>query len=85
MPDLPQGLFTAGAGAYDMVYGAAPTAFMVWAEASGAGKISDGLGMLVEQAAISFFIWTGKQPESGIVIDACRSGDISQQADPGTG
>lgn len=43
--------------AYDMVYGK-PTAFMRQALHRGA-RVSDGLGMLVEQAADAFLLWRG--------------------------
>ena len=52
---------------YDMVYKSKPTAFMQWAKDHGALNVSDGLGMLVGQAALSFQIWTGKMPKTDIV------------------
>jgi shikimate dehydrogenase len=59
--------------AYDMVYGSEPTQFMLWAQDRGCEKISDGLGMLVEQAAESFNLWRGVRPETQTVYSELRS------------
>lgn len=48
--------------AYDMLYQAQPTPFMELAKRGGARHISDGLGMLIEQAAESFLVWRGVRP-----------------------
>ncbi|WP_027966034.1 shikimate dehydrogenase [Halomonas halocynthiae] len=71
LPPLCDGLFADGSVAYDMMYGAEPTVFMRWADAQGA-KTLDGLGMLVEQAAASFSIWRGKQPDVTPVLATLR-------------
>lgn len=57
---------------YDMMYAKEPTPFMSWARQHGAVKSSDGLGMLVEQAAESFSVWRGMLPQTGPVISAVR-------------
>lgn len=72
MPPLPSGIFAPGALAYDMVY-AKRTPFMVFAQEQGA-RVSDGLGMLVEQAAESFFIWRGVYPETQAAMAMLRRG-----------
>jgi shikimate dehydrogenase len=76
MPPLPDSLLapssdTAKTACYDMMYGAVPTPFMSWARQRGA-IASDGLGMLVEQAAESFDLWRGIRPQTNQVLDALR-------------
>jgi shikimate dehydrogenase len=71
LPDCDNGSFGPGTLAYDMMYSAQPTVFMRHAESLGA-RSADGLGMLVEQAAESFFLWRGVRPDSGAVLRALR-------------
>ncbi len=70
---LPEGLVTANTWCYDMMYSADMTPFNLWAKAQGACCQLDGLGMLVEQAAESFFIWRGVKPNTQPVIEAIRA------------
>jgi shikimate dehydrogenase len=70
---LPPGIFNRCMLAYDCVYGASPSAFMAQALRGGAEQVSDGLGMLVEQAAESFFIWRGVRPSTEPVYRMLRA------------
>ncbi len=72
LPPLPDGLFGADALAYDMMYGKGLTAFLSYAQAQNAAHLADGLGMLVEQAAESFWIWRGVRPDTRPVMQALR-------------
>jgi shikimate dehydrogenase len=72
IPPLPPGLINSGTRCYDMAYGKKPTAFLVWAEAQGVIERSDGLGMLVGQAAESFDIWRHVRPDVKPVIEKLR-------------
>jgi shikimate dehydrogenase len=72
LPPLPDGLLTEGGWCYDMMYASTATPFMQWAQKQGAALILDGLGMLVEQAAESFYLWRGVKPETMPVIQKVR-------------
>lgn len=73
LPALPDGLSVERSVCYDMMYGAQETPFNRWARQKGAIRTLDGLGMLVEQAAESFFIWRGVRPQTAAVIESLRS------------
>ena len=71
LPPIPATVFGPGSFAYDMMYGSAPTVFLHFAQQHGAA-VRDGLGMLVEQAAESFFVWRGIRPGTAAVYDELR-------------
>jgi len=48
------------------------TPFMKWARENSALEVTDGLGMLVEQAASAFAFWHGIAPETKEVIKSLR-------------
>jgi shikimate dehydrogenase len=59
---------------YDMMYQNEPTVFLAWArEHQPDCQIRDGLGMLVGQAAESFYLWRGVHPKTQPVIEALRA------------
>ena len=72
LPPVPDTVFGDHSFVYDMMYAAQPTPFMQLAVRHGA-TVRDGLGMLVEQAAESFFIWRGVRPQTAPVYDWLRS------------
>jgi len=70
IPEIPPGVAT-GALCYDLMYGK-QTPFMKWAMKNSALSVTDGLGMLVEQAASAFAFWHGKTPETKEILKSLR-------------
>ena len=66
---LPKALFSGTKLAYDLFYSAEKTVFMQEALENGAEKVSDGWGMLVEQGAESFRLWTNLIPDTSRLLD----------------
>ena len=69
---VPPSVLQSGGMACDLMYGPAAQGFMQWATAGGA-QARDGLGMLVEQAAESFYVWRGVRPPTAPVLAELRA------------
>lgn len=70
LPPVPSGSFAPGCLAYELAYGKGITPFLGAARSAGAGRIADGVGMLVEQAAEAFEWWRGVRPDTASMIKA---------------
>ena len=73
VPPVSRNIINKNTFCYDLMYSSDKTVFIKWAIENGALRASDGLGMLVEQAAESFFIWHGVKPNTAKVIEALKN------------
>ena len=72
---LPFGIAGARTTAVDLSYGEAAIPFLAWARGAACAQAIDGLGMLVEQAALAFELWHGKHPDTQAIHEALRADD----------
>lgn len=72
IPPLSHTLFAPAALCYDLNYGKAAAPLRDFCAQQGMAY-RDGLGMLVGQAAVSFFLWTGRQPDGAAVLRQLRT------------
>jgi shikimate dehydrogenase len=70
---LPFTLAGSGTCAVDLSYGRAAIDFLAWAKAAECQTAFDGLGMLLEQAAESFYRWQGVRPETDAIYAELRA------------
>ena len=73
VPPLPAGVVGMRSFCYDMAYGREDTSFIRWAQSQGCSRSAMGLGMLVEQAAESFYIWRALRPDTASVVAALKA------------
>ncbi|MEM8843648.1 MAG: shikimate dehydrogenase [Pseudomonadota bacterium] len=72
LPPIPNNIVDSESICYDLYYSDTRTSFMQWADNLNVKKSCDGLGMLIEQAAESYFIWRGFKPNTKEVFKLLR-------------
>lgn len=70
IPQLPASTVNNNTFCYDLSYGTAANPFLSWARACGARRCQNGMGMLIEQAAATFYLWHGVYPDTQIKISS---------------
>lgn len=72
VPPIPAKAISSDCVFYDLMYANEATAFLIWGRELGLTQLFDGLGMLVEQAAESFYLWEGVRPDTQSTIKMLR-------------
>ena len=72
LPEISAHNFATNALAYDMMYGRETKFKSLVEESDKQIKFADGIGMLIEQAAVAFYIWRGIRPQTAHVIAQLR-------------
>jgi shikimate dehydrogenase len=67
-PPYPEHAISDKTVCYDLSYSMRTTPFASWAKEHGAAASYMGWGMLVEQAAESFYLWRGVRPDTAAVL-----------------
>tara|TARA_B100000959_G_scaffold118601_1_gene124694 strand:+ start:34159 stop:35013 length:855 start_codon:yes stop_codon:yes gene_type:complete len=75
---LPKNIISSSTIFYDLSYGSSPTQFMLWAMKNNAECAIQGWGMLVEQAAESFFLWKKIRPNTTDILEQLNITSSSQ-------
>ncbi|MEZ5500945.1 MAG: shikimate dehydrogenase [Steroidobacteraceae bacterium] len=70
VPEINPGVCNADTICYDLSYSRTDTPFIRWAKDRGCINTHQGWGMLVEQAAESYWLWHGVRPETLPVLAA---------------
>ena len=63
---------------YDLSYSYEPTLFMHWSMENKAKLAIQGWGMLIEQAAASYFLWRNKKPNTSTLLEQLNISASSQ-------
>ncbi len=77
VPRVPKKVLGKHSRCYDLVYGPGVTVFNNWCSQTSGCEVADGLGMLVEQAALSFHLWFSEEVHTSELISTLRKTGLS--------